>query len=66
MEIFSKLNQKLRPIQTWKQRRSNYKNSTKVKKILTFKVAPRVTTQTRKRRMVIQEVREFSVRNNEI
>jgi hypothetical protein len=50
----------------WKQKQSNYKNSTIVKKTLTFKVAPEATTPTKRRKKdTVMAAREFSVLNSE-
>jgi len=67
LEIFSNLKRKLSTIQTWKQKQSNYKNSTIVKKTLMFKVAPEATTRTKKRmRDTVTVVKRFNVLNSEI
>ena len=66
MEIYSKVKRNQRLIPIWKQKQFNYKNSKIVKKTLMFKEAPEATTQTKKRRTVIQEVKGSSARNSEI
>jgi len=66
LEIFSNPKKKLSTILTWKQKQSNYKNSTIVKKTLMSKVAQEATTPTKKRRKdTVTVAKEFNVLNSE-